>query len=100
MPFFGTEGQMSLHKEGEVVCINGVSGAMREGRFRYDTMRVRGRRGHDTVILGWARFDSSDTNRLLRRISDSTPWFRDGLNGAGQIMLLRSMRHRARHPNR
>ena len=97
LPLVGVSGSMRLTPSSTVVAVDGVSGSLSEGRFRFDTFRLPG--GHAGVI-SWADFDPADTVKLLKRLISGNENFSHGLTAATQLMLVRSLRGRVRELSR
>lgn len=93
VPIVGVDGRMRLRESGELVEIDGVSGAMSGGRWRFRAIQAP---HGEAEVFGWARFDPADTSALLRSIVLSDSDFGHGVEVSGQIMLVRSLRTRVR----
>ncbi len=92
LPLVGVEGQMRLSEVGGEVRVDGVSGSLRSGKWRFTTHDYP---GSDTAVFGYARYDMAETSRLVRRIIGQDADFSHGLAAATQVMVLRSLRNRA-----
>jgi len=92
VPLIGTSGTMRLTDEGSLVTVAGVSGALSEGRWRFDTLAFPWR---EAVVVGWARFDPADASWLIRMVVNGNPSFGQGITAGSEIMVLRAIRSRA-----
>jgi hypothetical protein len=96
LPLVGTSGTMSLAEQADrTIHLDATGGAMRGGRWRFET---RPARGHATTVLGWASFEVADANFLLRAIADADAGFRPGLSAATEVMMARALRIRLMRP--
>ncbi|MCB9600626.1 MAG: SRPBCC family protein [Sandaracinus sp.] len=92
MPLVGIEGRMRLRPGSGEVAVDGVSGSLRSGQWRFDThVEPTG----EAVVFGWARFDPGEASRLVRRLIADDTSFSHGLAVATQVMIVRSLRQRA-----
>ncbi|MCA9616494.1 MAG: hypothetical protein KC586_27240, partial [Myxococcales bacterium] len=92
MPLVGIEGRMRLRPGSGEVAVDGVSGSLRSGQWRFDThVEPTG----EAVVFGWARFDPAEASRLVRRLIADDTSFSHGLAVATQVMIVRSLRQRA-----
>jgi len=95
VPIIGTSGRMRLtatDASGEVVNVSGVSGSLREGRWRFET---RVQPWGEAVVVAIGRFDPGDTTWLLRGVVRSSADFGAGLAAASELMVARAIRSRA-----
>lgn len=97
LPLIGVGGTMRLKPSPTVIAVDGVSGSLSEGRWRFDTFRMP---GGDTGLIGWAEFDPADTVKLLKRLIAGNENFSHGLTASTQLMLVRSLRGRVRQLSR
>ncbi len=97
LPLVGVGGTMRLNLSPTVIAVDGVSGSLSEGRWRFDTFRMP---GGDTGLIGWAEFDPADTVKLLKRLIAGNENFSHGLTASTQLMLVRSLRGRVRQLSR
>lgn len=91
LPLVGVSGQMRLHPSESVVHVEGRSGALRSGDWFYDSHSYQ---WGDTAIVGWARFDLTETARLVKNLIEDQPDIGHGLAMATQVMVVRSLRNR------
>lgn len=92
MPLVGIEGRMRLRPSDAVVAVDGVSGSLQSGMWRFDThVAPHG----EAIVFGWARFDPAEASRLVRRLIADDRSFSHGLALATQVMIVRSLRQRA-----
>ena len=91
LPLVGVSGQMRLHPSDAVVHVEGRSGALRSGDWYYDSHSYP---WGDTAIVGWARFDLTETARLVKNLIEDEPDIGQGLAMATQVMVVRSLRNR------
>jgi ribosome-associated toxin RatA of RatAB toxin-antitoxin module len=92
MPLVGIEGRMRLRPSDGEVAVDGVSGSLRSGRWRFDTHVTT---SGEAIVFGWARFDPAEASRLVRRLIADDRSFSHGLAIATQVMIVRSLRQRA-----
>ncbi|MBX3269448.1 MAG: SRPBCC family protein [Sandaracinaceae bacterium] len=91
-PIAGASGRMTLRERTDRVFeLDATDGAMSGGRWRFETSRLP---SGATAVVGWARFDVSEGNFLLRMICDLDPTFRIGLGASTEIMMSRALRIR------
>lgn len=91
LPLVGTSGQMRIsHGSDGLIHMDGVSGALREARWRFDTTP----RPYGTLVMTWGRFDLADGLWLIRVITEADGAFRPGLSSAAQLMMVRGLRLR------
>jgi hypothetical protein len=92
LPLIGTGGSMRLREaEDRTVHLDAVSGAMSGGGWRFSTRVLP---SGATAVTGWARFDVSGANFLLRAIVDADASFQPGLSAATEVMMARALRAR------
>jgi len=92
LPLIGVDGRMRLSHDGEAVAVEGVSGALEHGRWRFDTHRFPTGEG---CVYGVGRFDPRETSAIVRSLIGDDAFFAHGLTAAMQIMVVRSIRTRA-----
>jgi len=92
LPLIGVDGRMRLSHDGEAMTVEGVSGALEHGRWRFDTHRFPSGEG---CIYGVGRFDPRETSAIVRSLIGDDAFFAHGLTAAMQIMVVRSIRKRA-----
>ena len=93
LPLIGVSGVMSLRPSPGVISVDGVSGSLSEGQWRFDTYRYP---SGEAGVIGWAQFDPADSSKLIRRVIAGNYHFSHGLTVATQLMIMRSLRARAR----
>jgi len=64
LPLVGVSGRMRLFHDGSVVGIDGVSGALAHGQWRFDTHRFP---WGEACLYGVGRFDPGETSSLVPR---------------------------------
>lgn len=93
LPLVGSSGRMRLEeRDNGVIAVNAVSGGLEGGKWRFAIHPP----AYDAVLVGWARFDPAKTSWLIERLVRGVPYFKEGLSAASQIMVIRSIRTRAR----
>ncbi|NOY91782.1 MAG: SRPBCC family protein [Deltaproteobacteria bacterium] len=92
LPLVGVTGRMRLSRDDGAVLIEGVSGALAHGRWRFDTHRFP---SGEACVYGVGRFDPRETSALVRTLIGDDAYFAHGLTAAMQIMVVRSIRIRA-----
>lgn len=93
LPLVGSSGRMRLKDQDDgVVAVDAIAGALSGGRWRFAIHMM----GGDSVVVGWAQFDPGKTSWLLKRLVEGIPYFREGLSAASEVMVIRSIRDRAR----
>ncbi len=92
LPLVGIEGRMRLRPGDGEIAVDGVSGSLRNGQWRFDTHVCP---SGEAVVFGWARFDPAEASRLVRRVIADDRTFSHGLAIATQVMIVRSLRQRA-----
>jgi hypothetical protein len=91
LPLVGSSGRMRLAEDGHRVSVDGVSGNLSDGRWRFQTHLFPWK---EAAVVGWGRFDPADASWLLERLVSGVPWFRHGLTAGSQVMVMRSIRSR------
>ncbi|MBX3246875.1 MAG: SRPBCC family protein [Myxococcales bacterium] len=92
LPLVGIDGRMRLVPSEGVIAVDGVSGSLRSGHWRFDTHVYA---GGEAAVVGWARFDPAEASRLVRRMLAGDVALSHGLAMATQVMIVRSLRLRA-----
>jgi len=82
---------MRLSQQGSVVAVDGVSGALAHGQWRFDTHQFP---WGEACLYGVGRFDPGETSSLLRSVIGDDAFFSHGLVAGMQIMVVRSIRTR------
>ncbi len=93
LPLVGVSGTMRLRDKNPVVAIEATDGALRGGRWHFETKPI-GKRA--TMMSGWARFDLRKSSWLLRSLLNADPYLGHGMTAASEVMLLRALRSRSR----
>jgi len=92
MPLVGASGTMRLtERDDAIIELEATGGAMSGGQWRFETGRLP---SGATSVMGWASFDVSDSNFLLRAIDDADPSFSIGLSASTEVMMARAVRIR------
>ena len=91
LPLVGVSGRMRLSQQGSVVAVDGVSGALAHGQWRFDTHQFP---WGEACLYGVGRFDPGETSSLLRSVIGDDAFFSHGLVAGMQIMVVRSIRTR------
>jgi len=93
IPLLHVGGEMILRPSPTVIAIDGISGTLSKGQWRFDTYRYR---GGEAGVIGWATFDPSDSPKLIRKLIAGNTHFSHGFVAATQLAVMRSIRTRAR----
>ena len=93
IPLIGVGGVMTLRPSKGVIAVDGESGSLSEGQWRFDTHRYP---SGEAGLIGWAKFDPANSSKLVRRVIAGNYHFSHGLAVATQLMVVRSLRSRAR----
>ena len=97
IPLIHVGGEMILRPSPSVIAIDGLSGTLSKGRWRFDTHRYR---GGEAGVIGWARFDPADSPKLIRKLIAGNSYFSHGFVAATQLAVMRSLRARVRRLGR
>lgn len=97
IPLLHVGGEMILRPSSTVIAVDGISGTLSKGQWRFDTYRYS---SGDAGVIGWASFDPTDSPRLIRRLIAGNTQFSHGFVAATQLAVMRSIRGRARHSRR
>jgi hypothetical protein len=92
LPLIGTSGVMNMEEQGETLHIDAVEGALKGGKWRFETPTLP---GGEAVVLGYSTFDITKTTWLIEKIAALDPSMGHGLAAASQVMMLRALRKRA-----
>jgi hypothetical protein len=92
LPLIGTSGTMLMRNDKGTVAIEAVEGALKGGRWRFDTPVLR---SGEAVVVGYSQFDITKASWLIEKITSFDPVLGHGLAAATQVMLLRALRKRA-----
>jgi hypothetical protein len=93
IPLLHVGGQMVLRPSASVVAVDGVSGTLSRGKWRFDTHMYR---GGEAGVIAWAHFDPSDSPKLIRKLIAGNTHFSHGFVAATQLAVMRSLRTRVR----
>jgi len=91
IPLLHVGGQMILRPSPTVIAVDGISGTLSKGRWRFDTYRYP---GGEAAVIGWATFDPSDSPKLIRKLIAGNTHFSHGFVAATQLAVMRSIRTR------
>jgi hypothetical protein len=92
LPLIGTSGTMLMRNDKGTVSIEAIEGALKGGRWRFDTPVVS---SGEAIVVGYSQFDISKASWLIEKITSFDPVLGHGLAAATQVMLLRALRKRA-----
>jgi hypothetical protein len=93
LPLIGTSGSMRLRDDGDLISVDATSGALRGGRWRF---QVSSPAPSAAVVVGWGSFDLKNSTWWLQNLVADDPFLEHGLAAAADIMLVRSVRARAK----
>jgi hypothetical protein len=93
LPLVGSSGAMSLKEEGNLISVDATSGAFNGGRWRFE---ISPSEPTSAIVVGWGSFDLKNSTWLLQNLVASDPNLEPGLIAAADIMLVRSVRARAK----
>jgi hypothetical protein len=96
LPLIGTSGTMTLRSESNGVALEAIDGALKGGRWRFDTPVLA---SGEAAIVGYSQFDISKASWLIEKITSLDPVMGHGLAAATQVMLVRALRKRAHDEN-
>ena len=91
IPLLHVGGQMVLRPSPTVVAVDGISGTLSKGKWRFDTHRYA---GGEAGVVAWAAFDPSDSPKLIRKLIAGNTHFSHGFVAATQLAVMRSLRTR------
>ncbi len=97
IPLLHVGGEMILRPSPTVVAIDGISGTLSKGRWRFDTHRYP---GGEAGVIAWASFDPADSPKLIRKLIAGNTQFSHGFVAATQLAVMRSLRTRVRRLRR
>jgi hypothetical protein len=92
LPLIGTSGKMTMRSENGTLAIDAVDGAMKGGKWRFDTPSLP---SGEAAVVGYSQFDITKSSWLIEKITSLDPVMGHGLAAATQVMLLRALRKRA-----
>jgi len=93
IPLLQVGGEMILRPSPTVIAIDGISGTISKGQWRFDTHRYP---DGEAGVIGWAVFDPADSPSLIRKLIAGNTQFSHGFVAATQLAVMRSLRTRAR----
>jgi hypothetical protein len=91
IPLLHVGGEMVLRPSPTVIAVDGISGTLSKGRWRFDTYRYL---GGEAGVIGWATFDPADSPKLIRKLIAGNTHFSHGFVAATQLAVMRSIRTR------
>ncbi len=91
IPLLHVGGEMILRSSPTVIAVDGVSGTLSKGRWRFDTHRYP---GGEAGVIAWAAFDPADSPKLIRKLIAGNTHFSHGFVAATQLAVMRSLRTR------
>jgi len=93
IPLLHVGGEMVLRPSSTVISIDGVSGTLSKGQWRFDTYEYP---GGEAGVIAWAAFDPADSPKLIRKLIAGNNNFAHGFVAATQLAVMRSLRTRVR----
>lgn len=93
IPLIHVGGEMILRPSSKVIAVDGISGTLSRGQWRFDTHRYR---NGEAGVIAWATFDPADSPKLIRRLIAGNTYFSHGFVAATQLGVMRSLRDRVR----
>jgi len=93
IPLLHVGGEMVLRPSPSVIAVDGISGTLSKGQWRFDTHRYP---GGEAGVVAWATFDPADSPKLIRKLIAGNTHFSHGFVAATQLAVMRSLRTRAR----
>jgi hypothetical protein len=97
IPLIHVGGEMILRPSPSVIAVDGLSGTLSKGRWRFDTHQYR---GGEAGVVAWATFDPADSPKLIRRLIAGNTYFSHGFVAATQLAVMRSLRTRVHRMGR
>jgi hypothetical protein len=91
IPLIHVGGEMILRPSPTVIAVDGVSGTLSRGQWRFDTHRYR---SGEAGVVAWATFDPADSPKLIRKLIAGNTYFSHGFVAATQLAVMRSLRTR------
>ena len=91
IPLLHVGGEMILRPSPTVVSVDGISGTLSKGKWRFDTHRYP---GGEAGVVAWATFDPADSPKLIRKLIAGNTHFSHGFVAATQLAVMRSLRTR------
>jgi len=93
IPLLNVGGHMMLRQSPTVISVDGISGTLSKGKWRFDTYRYP---SGEAGVIAWASFDPNDSPKLIRKLIAGNTQFSHGFVAATQLAVMRSLRGRAR----
>lgn len=91
IPLLHVGGEMVLRPSPSVIAVDGISGTLSKGQWRFDTYRYP---GGEAGVIAWASFDPADSPKLIRKLIAGNTHFSHGFVAATQLAVMRSLRTR------
>jgi len=91
IPLLHVGGEMILRPSPTVVAVDGISGTLSKGQWRFDTHSYP---GGEAGVIAWATFDPADSPKLIRKLIAGNTHFSHGFVAATQLAVMRSLRTR------
>ncbi|KPK14529.1 MAG: hypothetical protein AMJ62_12965 [Myxococcales bacterium SG8_38] len=91
IPLLHVGGEMILRPSPTVISVDGISGTLSKGRWRFDTHTYP---GGEAGVIAWATFDPADSPKLIRKLIAGNTYFSHGFVAATQLAVMRSLRTR------
>lgn len=91
IPLLHVGGEMMLRPSSTVISVDGISGTLSHGQWRFDTYRYP---GGEAGVVAWATFDPADSPKLIRKLIAGNTYFSHGFVAATQLAVMRSLRTR------
>jgi hypothetical protein len=91
IPLIHVGGEMILRPSSTIIAVDGISGTLSRGQWRFDTHRYR---GGEAGVVAWATFDPADSPKLIRKLIAGNTYFSHGFVAATQLAVMRSLRTR------
>ena len=91
IPLLHVGGEMLLRPSPTIVAVDGISGTLSRGKWRFDTYRYP---GGEAGVIAWATFDPADSPKLIRKLIAGNTHFSHGFVAATQLAVMRSLRTR------
>jgi hypothetical protein len=91
IPLLHVGGEMMLRPSPTVIAIDGISGTLSKGQWRFDTHRYP---GGEAGVVAWATFNPADSPKLIRKLIAGNTHFSHGFVAATQLAVMRSLRTR------
>lgn len=91
IPLIHVGGEMILRPSPSVIAVDGLSGTLSKGRWRFDTHSYR---SGEAGVVAWATFDPADSPKFIRKLIAGNTYFSHGFVAATQLAVMRSLRTR------